>query len=96
MFWAVNDKNVGMMEDILHQYLGAIDNIKNQDGDSVVALAAMKGDHTMLKLLLEKGMPPNTQNKDGNTPLHYACDGKYMRCVDILIQYGIKEDIENN
>ena len=56
----------------------------------------MKGDHNMLKLLLEKGMTPNTQNKDGNTPLHYACDGKYMRCVDILIQFGIKEDIENN
>lgn len=85
MFIAVNNLNVGMMQDILQQYLGSLENIKNRDGDSVVALAAMKGDHNMLKLLLDKGMCPNTQNKDGNTALHYACDGKYMTCVDVLI-----------
>ena len=50
----------------------------------------------MLALLLAKGFCPNTQNNDGNTPLHYASDGKYMRCVDMLIQYGVKEDIVNN
>jgi len=60
MFIAVNNLNVGMMQDILQQYLGSLENIKNRDGDSVVALAAMKGDHNMLKLLLDKGMCPNT------------------------------------
>ena len=96
MFYFVNDMNVGMMEDILNLYVGPIDIIKNEKGDSLVAIAAMKGDSKMLSLLLSKGHNPNTKNVDGNTPLHYACDGKHMKCVDMLIQYDVKEDIENN
>jgi ankyrin repeat protein len=59
-------------------------------------MAAAEGDDKMVKLLLSKGENPNKQNKDGNTALHYAVAGNYNLCVDVLIAYGINENIENN
>ena len=60
-----------------------------------MAIAALTGNHEMLKLLLLKGFEPNTQNEDGNTPLHYAVDSRHLKCVDILINFGADESIEN-
>ena len=47
-------------------------------------------------MLLMSGMDPNTQNNKGNTALHYACDTINMKIVDLLMDYGAREDIENN
>ena len=35
-------------------------------------------------------------DNDGNTPLHYAIYGNYMKCVHILIENNCNEDIQNN
>ena len=50
----------------------------------------------MLRLLLSKGFEPNTQNFEGNTAMHYAIDAKFLKCVDLLINYGADENIVNN
>jgi len=46
----------------------------DKKGNSFVILATLKGNYSIVKLLLVKGMDPNTQNNQGNTALHYACD----------------------
>ena len=82
--------------DILRRYPVASEDIHDEDGNSLVAIAAMKGQPKILTILLLKGFDPNTQNFEGNTPLRYACDGNYLKCIDILLTYGANEDIENN
>ncbi len=49
-------------------------------GESLLHIAAKKGNLSMLKLLVERGAQVNIQDESGNTPLHYAtANGKRMR-----------------
>lgn len=50
----------------------------------------------MIKLLLDRGMDANTANNQGNTPLHFAVSGRYMKCIDTLLQARAKENTENH
>lgn len=49
-----------------------------------------------MRLLLGKGSDPNTANKLGNTPLHYAVDLNHMGISDLLLQFGANEKIKNS
>ena len=65
-------------------------------GNSLVCLAALHGDHEMIKVLIENGFDPNIPNNQGDTPLHHAITGEKIKCVDLLIQKGVNERIKNN
>lgn len=47
----------------------------------------MQGDFKMSEILLRKGANVNIQNDQGNTPLHYAIQKKFNKCIDTLIAY---------
>jgi ankyrin repeat protein len=44
-------------------------------GNTLVCLAALHGDHKMIKVLIENGFDPNIPNNQGDTPLHHAITG---------------------
>ena len=99
MLKAVSEKNVGLMDDILKRYtqvnnndaLGYVD----EQGNNLLTLAAIKGNFQMVKLLIDNGYSPNTQNHEGQTPLHFAIRYNYTRTINILIHNGADETVEN-
>lgn len=95
MLRAITMQNIGLMEDILKRYQGSNAPITDSAGNSLIALAAIQGDVGMIKLLLARGMDANTQNYQGNTPLHFAVSGRHMKCIDTLLQAHVGEDLEN-
>jgi ankyrin repeat protein len=55
----------------------------------------------MLQLLLRHGGDVNLQDKDGNTPFHYACSAKkdksaQMKALNLLMEYGVDATILNH
>jgi len=55
MFKAIETSNVGLMKDILDCYndQDEYNDIMDANGNSLVCLAALHGDHMMIKLLVE-------------------------------------------
>ena len=62
-------------------------NSRNTKGESAVHLAAKENHHQMLKLLLSKGGDPAAKTSQRYTPLHFAADNGYNRCVEILVNH---------
>jgi ankyrin repeat protein len=70
------------MEDILKRYQGNIDNICDEDGNSLLIMATIKGDYKMVDILLQRGVDVNGQNNIGNTALHYAIMKRFNKTID--------------
>jgi len=60
-------------------------NIKDNDGNTPLHFACLKGHTDMAKTLLKLGARINDRNKDGNTPLHLAFKGDNHRVISTLI-----------
>ena len=56
---------------------------------------AKNGDFDGVKNLIENGTDVNTQNKDGETPLHPACFNGHLDIVKLLIENGANINIAN-
>jgi ankyrin repeat protein len=56
---------------------------------------AKNGDFDGVKNLIENGTDVNTQNKDGETPLHKACEKDHLDIVKFLIENGADVNIKN-
>ena len=84
------------MEDVLKRYQGDLNQILDQEGNSLLILAALQGDYAMIDMLLAKGIDADHQNSQGNTALHFACMKRLHKCVDTLIAFGVAEDLEND
>lgn len=63
-------------------------NSKNTKQETSLHIACRYGLRNILELLLKYGktVDINAVDKDGNTPLHYACYGKYTSVVKILLR----------
>lgn len=48
------------MDDIMKRYYITSENTLDNQGNSLIALAAIMGDEEMVKLLLSRGLNPNT------------------------------------
>lgn len=61
---------------------------KNAKQETALHIACRYGLRNILELLLKNGknFDINCVDKDGNTPLHYACYGKYTSIVKILLR----------
>ncbi|XP_014677485.1 PREDICTED: palmitoyltransferase ZDHHC17-like [Priapulus caudatus] len=69
--WAVRQGQLEMVV-LLMQY-GANPTIMDGDGCCAIHLAAMTGHSNILAYLLAKGQDPNLRDKNGMTPLMWAC-----------------------
>ena len=68
---------------------------KDENGNTYLILSVKQNLESITKLLLEKGVDVNIQNKEGNTALHYALSGKNFIIADLLKKFGAKEDLYN-
>ena len=75
-------------------------NMQDIDGNSVLLLAARKGDtfecFKIAKLLIEKHADVNAQNRYGETPLMAAALSKQPKTVELLIKHGAKVNAQND
>ena len=71
----------------------ALDNV----GRTRLMNAIMENDDRFCYILLESGANPNAQDKDGWTPLMYACRyAQTSTVIQLLFEYGAKLDAKSN
>ncbi|XP_060516097.1 tyrosine-protein kinase Shark isoform X2 [Cylas formicarius] len=61
---------------------------KNQDGQTAVHIASIKGQNDILRNLIQHGVNVNLRDTAGYTPLHYACQNNLSSTVRLLIEVG--------
>jgi ankyrin repeat protein len=86
-------------------------NIKDDDGETPLHMAAMNGSYRCLSLLLDHGAVLNEKSHHGYTALHYAvgyANNEFSRiyqglgpcnsyeCIRVLLDYGIDIEQRNN
>ncbi|CRF32722.1 ankyrin [Brachyspira suanatina] len=70
---------------------------KSLSGRTVMHFAAMYGNDNAISYYLSNTfLSINSQDNDGNTPLHYANEKGYASTIELLIKRGAKTDIKNN
>jgi ankyrin repeat protein len=68
----------------------------NDIGMSLIHISAMNGDHQIMSYLIHKGLHVNSVDNYGNTPLHYAVRGNFIKCIQMLVEKDADENIKNN
>ncbi|XP_051259491.1 BRCA1-associated RING domain protein 1 [Dicentrarchus labrax] len=61
---------------------------RNHKGETLLHLAAIKGDVEAVKELLDQGADPNLKDNAGWTPLHEACNLGHLALVEVLVSRG--------
>ncbi|XP_068427896.1 BRCA1-associated RING domain protein 1 isoform X1 [Clinocottus analis] len=61
---------------------------RNHKGETLLHLAAIKGDVEAVKELLDQGADPNLKDNAGWTPLHEACNLGHLAIVEVLVSRG--------
>ena len=75
---------------------GADPQIKNDDGNNALHIAAQHGSLDQIKLLVEAGISPNSLNSWGWTPLHMSTNSLEEECTEYLIQAGGDKKIKDD
>ena len=57
---------------------------------------AREGNIHWLRLLLKWGVDVNHADIDGNTALHLACFHQHKEAINVLLEYGVDTNIQNN
>ena len=66
----------------------ALTDLANQDGNTLLMLAAYAGHTTIVQALVERGADVDKQNDRGQTPLAGAVFKKYDEVVNVLVAAG--------
>lgn len=64
-------------------------------GDTLLHLAAFKGNDELISYLLTKGLNPNGKNNREQTPLHYAAVNDQLGAMEALIRQGANPAIQD-
>jgi ankyrin repeat protein len=59
--------------------------IRNEDGASLLHIAAWKNNPTLVRLFVELGLKPDTKDKEGDTALHKAVSANNTEIVRLLL-----------
>ncbi|KAM5327823.1 BRCA1-associated RING domain protein 1 [Glossophaga mutica] len=60
---------------------------RNHKGETLLHIAAIKGDIPSVANLLQNGSDPNVKDHAGWTPLHEACSHGHLEVVELLLQH---------
>lgn len=63
-------------------------NFRDNEDNTLMHLAASSGLEVVVKRLLDRGVPAETYNSFGMTPLHLACHFGHGKVVDVLLKHG--------
>ena len=64
-------------------------------GNTMLSLACQNGNMKLCKYLISKGANPNHQNKNGQTPAHFAIAYKFFDLSTYLFENGGDDTLEN-
>ncbi len=64
-------------------------------GNTMLGLACQNGNMKLCKFLLSKGANPNHQNKNGQTPAHFAIAYKFFDLSTYIFENGGDDTLEN-
>jgi len=84
--YAICQKNSNVFTDLLKH--GADVNAVDEQGNTPLIHAAIKGEKGMIEKLLEKGANANARANDGFTPLRHAIRSGKGECVELLRKHG--------
>ena len=70
-------------------------NEQDKDGETLLWEDVHMNDLDVVKYLLENGANPNTQEKEGWTPLHLCAQNYSVECARLLLDYGADCEIKN-
>jgi len=79
---------------LLEQYQDLVTAV-DDNGNSLLHVACQNNHRRVVKLLLKLGVHMDSQNKGGNTPLHYCYAYQFVQLADILLQSGADATIVN-
>jgi ankyrin repeat protein len=68
---------------------------QNKYGRTPLHWAAYGGRFDVVKLLLEHGADPNTQDEDGRTPLHKAAYKGHVDVVKLFLELGVDPNTQD-
>jgi hypothetical protein len=68
----------------------------DEEGNTLLLLAAHKGDVDVVSACLRHGANVNGQNKAGNTALHVALEKGHVAIADLLVKAGALAEIRNS
>ncbi|WP_265034646.1 MULTISPECIES: ankyrin repeat domain-containing protein [unclassified Wolbachia] len=71
-------------------------NAQNNNNQTPLHMASLKGMASIVKLLLERGAKINIQDNQGETALHYASYYSHYATVEILLKKGAKINTQGN
>jgi ankyrin repeat protein len=70
---------------------GADVNAGNNEGETPLMIAALKGNPDNVKLLLNAGANINARDQRGETPLKHAMERNHSEVIEMLKSAGAKE-----
>ena len=94
VFHAIEFNQIQVVEAYIKSHMLGSD-VKDVYGNTLLSISAQFGCYDICNLLIREGANLNTQNQEGNTPLHYAIAYNMSAIVDLLVESGAKETIKN-
>lgn len=73
-----------------------VDDVKDNDGNTPLALAVTNEKNNTVQMLLNAGAKTDIRNNDGDTPLALAVKKEKKDIAQMLLDAGAKTDIRNN
>lgn len=83
-------------EQLLNRGTFDVQKVKDQDGHTLLHLAARKNQTAIAKRLITLGAKLNVRDSVGYTPLHEAVRDGMKRCVELLLKFGADPTIPDN
>ncbi len=93
--WAVAQNYAALVEDLLAEYKPDL-TIQDNEGNTLLHLAARNGNDLVLQVLLAHGAHIDGQNTNGDTPLYLAIRAGRTAIVRQLLQAGAHVNIRNH
>jgi len=89
--------NVSEHETILQRVRNGLDiNAVDSGGRTLLMEAVIKGDHTLVDILLANGADPNMRDRRNWTPLHFAAQSYDADSVHKLVEHGAEINAQND
>jgi ankyrin repeat protein len=83
---AVNEGDYDRVVQLIDK--GASFDVTDEDGETLLHIAAERGHDRIAALLVEKGLDVNARNNDGGTPLHKAAGMGDFETTSMLVEHG--------
>ena len=90
----IKDRNYPGFITIFEKYKISPD-MKDQNGNSLLAIAVQSNSFQIANYLLNIGADPNIRDNNNNTPLHIALTFHNYEIADMLIERGADEKLTN-